>query len=134
MTATRFDELDFGDETESQPDVSMERVTLFTEATGMKANRFLDHQAARKEGHPSAIVPGIMSQGLLTAAVNAWIEDGVVQSIDTIFRAPLQVDSSPTCKIVVTDRDQEARELEVDVVIVNEQNETLVLGTARVRC
>ncbi len=134
MPAKRFDDLDFGDEAESRPDVSMEQVTLFTEATGMKVGRFLDHDAARKEGLPSAIIPGIMSQGLLTAAINAWIVDGVIESIDTIFRAPLQVDSSPTCRIVVTDRDAEARELELDLVILNEANETRVLGTARVRC
>jgi hypothetical protein len=134
MPAKRFDDLDFGDEAETRPDVSMEQVTLFTEATGMKVGRFLDHDAARKEGLPSAIIPGIMSQGLLTAAINAWIVDGVIESIDTIFRAPLQVDSSPTCRIVVTDRDAEARELELDLVILNEANETRVLGTARVRC
>jgi len=134
MSAKRFDDLEFGAETETRPDVSMEQVSLFTEATGMKVGRFLDHEAARKEGLPSAIIPGIMSQGLLTAAINAWIEDGVIESIDTIFRAPLQVDSSPTCRIVVTDRNEEARKLELDLVIVDEANETRVLGTALVRC
>jgi len=134
MPAKRFDDLDFGDETETRPDVSMDQVALFTEATGMKVGRFLDHEAARKEGLPSAIIPGIMTQGLLTAAINSWIVDGVIESIDTIFRAPLQVDSSPTCRIVVTDRDEEARKLELDLVIVNEANETRVLGTAHVRC
>ena len=112
----------------------MEQVTLFTDATGMKVGRFLDHAAALKEGLPSAIVPGIMSQGLLEAAIGAWIADGVIDSIDTIFRAPLQVDSSPTCRITVTDFDEAARKLELDLVIVNEANETRVLGTARVSC
>lgn len=133
MAAKRFDELEFGDEAETHPDVGMERVTLFAEATGMKVGRFLDHEAARKEGLPSAIVPGIMSQGLLIAAVNSWVSDGVIESIDTIFRAPLQVDSSPTCRITVTDRDEEARRIEFDLVVVDEANETRVLGTARVR-
>lgn len=135
MTAKRFDDLEFGDENETRPNVNMDQVELFTDATGMKVGRFLDHDAARKEeGLPSAIVPGIMSQGLLAAAVNAWIVDGTIETIDTIFRAPLQVDSNPVCKIVVTDRDEEARELELDLVIVNEANETRVLGTVRVRC
>jgi len=134
MTAKRFDDLEFGDEIEMKPDVSMDQVVLFTEATGMKVGRFLDHEAARKQGLPSAIVPGVMSQGLLTAAVNGWIADGMIESVDTIFRAPLQVDSSPTCRIVVTDLDEVARRLELDLVIVNEANETRVLGTARVRC
>lgn len=134
MTVKRFDDLEFGDEIETTLDVSMDQVVLFTEATGMKVGRFLDHEAARKEGLPSAIVPGIMSQGLLAAAVNGWILDGVIESVDTIFRAPLQVDSNPTCRIVVTDLDKNARKLELDLVIVNEANETRVLGTARVSC
>lgn len=134
MTPKRFDELEFGDEIETKLDVSMDQVVLFTDATGMKVGRFLDHEAARKEGLPSAIVPGVMSQGLLAAAVNGWIVDGVIDSVDTIFRAPLQVDSSATCRIVVTDMDEAARKLELDLVIVNEANETRVLGTARVHC
>jgi len=134
MTPKRFDELEFGDEIETKLDVSMDQVVLFTDATGMKVGRFLDHEAARKEGLPSAIVPGVMSQGLLAAAVNGWIVDGVIDSVDTIFRAPLQVDSSATCRIVVTDMDEPARKLELDLVIVNEANETRVLGTARVHC
>lgn len=129
----RFDDLDFGDETEIRPDVGMERVALFAEATGMKVGRFLDHEAARKEGLPSAIVPGVMSQGLLIAEVHAWVSDGIIESIDTIFRAPLQVDSSPTCRITVTDRDEETGSVELDLVVVNEANETRVLGTAKVR-
>ncbi|MCZ7537557.1 MAG: MaoC/PaaZ C-terminal domain-containing protein [Acidimicrobiia bacterium] len=133
MAVKRFDELDFGDEVETRPDVGMERVTLFAEATGMKVGRFLDHEAARKEGLPSAIVPGVMSQGLLTAAVHSWISDAVIESIDTIFRAPLQVDSTPTCRITVTDRDEDTGAVELDLVVVNEANETRVLGTAKVR-
>ena len=134
MTPHTFDELEFGDEVEVRPDVSMEQVKRFGDATGMKAGRFTDHEKARKEGLPSAIVPGIMSQGLLAAMVNAWVADGTVESIDTIFRAPLQVDSQPVCRIVITDRDDEARTLELDLTIVNEANETRVLGTAKVRC
>ena len=133
MAAKRFDDLDFGDETETRPDVGMDRVALFAEATGMKVSRFLDHEAARREGLPSAIVPGVMSQGLLIAAVHSWVSDGIIESIDTIFRAPLQVDSSPTCRITVTDRDEDTGSVELDLVVVNEANETRVLGTAKVR-
>lgn len=133
MTTTSIGALELGDETEINPDVSMEQVALFTEATGMKVGRFLDHEAARKEGLPSAIVPGIMSQGLLSAAVGSWISDGVIESIDTIFRAPLQVDSNPICRITVTDCDRGAGRVELDLVVLNERNETRVLGTAVVQ-
>ncbi len=134
LTPKHFDELEFGDEVEFRPDVSMHRVKSFGKATGMKAARFSDHVKARKEGLPSAIVPGIMSQGLLAAALNSWVIDGRIVSVDTVFRAPLQVDSQPVCRIVITDRDVEARTLELDLTIVNEDDQTRVLGTATVRC
>ena len=134
MGAKLFDELEFGDENEIKIDVSMAQIKKFTGASGMAVGRFLDHEEARKEGLPSAIVPGVMSQGLLAAAVHSWVADGVIDSVDTIFRAPLQVDSKPLLKLVVTDRDEDARNLELDLVIVNEANETRVLGTAKVSC
>jgi len=43
------------------------------------------------------------------------------------------VDSTPQCRGVVTDLDADARQVEVDLTIVNEANETRVLGTATVR-
>ena len=63
----RFDEVELGDEFEYEPDVSLPQVVRFTEATGMKWGRFTDDEFARKEGLPGAILPGIMSQGILVA-------------------------------------------------------------------
>ena len=99
----------------------------------MKFGRFTDHEFARKEGLPGAIVPGIMSQGILVAMIHRWAPGSSVVKIDTVFRAPVLVDSKPECRGVVTDLDEEARHIEVDLTIVNEANETRVLGTATVR-
>ncbi len=43
------------------------------------------------------------------------------------------VDSDPTCKLVVTDVNDEDRTVEVDLTILNEQGETRVMGTATVQ-
>lgn len=133
MSALRYEDVEFGEELPvTRPDVGMGNVNRFCQATKMLAGRFLDHEEAKKEGLPQAIVPGIMSQGMLVAVIHAWAPGCDVRSIDTVFRAPVLVDSQPTCSGVVTDKDDDARTVEVDVTIVNEAGETRVVGTALV--
>jgi acyl dehydratase len=99
----------------------------------MIADRFLDHEAARAAGLPGAIVPGIMSQGILVGLIHRWAPNAEVLTVDTIFRAPLIVDSKPTAGGVVTDIDEEAGIIELDLTLKNEKGETPVVGTARIR-
>ncbi|MGH0037422.1 MAG: MaoC family dehydratase [Myxococcota bacterium] len=127
----RFEDVELGDDLpDTRPDVSLEKVRRFCHTTGMTFGRFLDDEAARSEGLPGAIVPGIMSQGLLAAMIHAWAPGSNVRKLDTIFRAPIPVGSSPVCRGAVTDLDEEARTVEVDLTIVNEAGETRVVGTA----
>lgn len=134
MAERRFEDVEIGDELpESKPDVSMAKVRAFCRAAGNSVGRFTDHEAARKQGLPSAIVPGIMSQALLAAIVHRWAPGSNIEKIDTVFRAQIPVDSQPVCRAVVTDKDEEAGLIEVDLTITNEAGETRVLGTARVR-
>ena len=128
-----FENLELGDERVSHPDVSLDAVKHFCHSTGLEWGRFTDHEYARGEGLPGAIVPGTMSQGIFESAIHAFAPGSEIVLIDTVFRAPLLVDSKPTCQLVVTDRDEEARTVEVDLTIVNEQSETRVVGTATVR-
>jgi acyl dehydratase len=126
-----FEDIEFGEELpEVQPDTSLENVKRFTHAAGMTFGRFTDHDAARKEGLPGAIAPGIMSQGLLSAFINRWAPGCEIDTIDTVFRAPVLVDQKAFCRGSVTDVDSEKRRVTVDVTIANEANETRVLGTA----
>ena len=130
-TIERYEDVDFGDELpEVEPDVSMDAVRRFGNATGMTFWRFTDHEKAKKSGLPGAIVQGIMSQGILVAMIHRWAPTATVHKIDTIFRAPLLVDSEPVCRGVVTDMDDEAKTVEIDLTICDERGETRVLGTA----
>lgn len=129
----RFEDVEFGDELpEHTADVSMPTVHVFTAATQMTFGRFNDHEEARKSGLPGAIVPGIMSQGIMAAQIHAWAPTATIQKIDTIFRAPVIVDSAPRCRGVVTDLREDERVVEIDLTLVNEDDETRVLGTALV--
>lgn len=126
-----FDDVEFGaDLPATRPDVSLANVQRFCRAAGMVAGRFMSHEDAKKEGLPQAIVPGIMSQGILTALVHRWAPGCEVRSVDTVFRAPVLVDTQPTAKGVVTDKDDAARTVTLDLTVSNEAGETRVLGTA----
>jgi acyl dehydratase len=131
MPIHRYEDLEFGDELpEFTPDVSMPTIRRFGEASGMTYWRFTDHEKARAAGLPGAIVPGIMSQGILVALIHRWAPSATVHKIDTIFRAPIDVDSQPVCRGVVTDMNDETKTVEIDLTICNEAGETRVLGTA----
>ncbi len=128
-----YEDVGFGDELpELVPDVSMATIRRFGATTGMTYWRFTDHERARASGLPGAIVPGIMSQGILVSLIHRWAPEATVHKIDTIFRAPVLVDSQPICRGVVTDMDDENRRVELDLTVSNEEGETRVLGTALV--
>ena len=128
-----FESVEFGEDLpEFEPDVSLPNVVRFAKAASMMAGRFIDHDEARKAGLPAAIVPGIMSQGILVALIHRWAPNATVLTVDTIFRAPLLVDSKPVASAVVTDIDEETHIIELDLTLKNERGETPVVGTARI--
>ena len=132
-TTLSFDDVELGDELpESHPLVSLEVVQSFCDTARMNFGRFTDHEQARAEGLPGAIVPGIMSQGLLAAMIHAWAPGCRIRVLDTVFRAPVAVDSSPVCRGAITDTDPASRCVEIDLTIQNETGETRVVGTATV--
>ncbi|HTO70831.1 MAG TPA: MaoC/PaaZ C-terminal domain-containing protein [Myxococcota bacterium] len=133
MSGHSWETVEFGEELPPlHPDVSLANVKRFVVAAGMSFERFTDHEAARKQGLPGAIVPGIMSQGILAAVIHRWAPTARIVRIDTVFRAPVLVDSKPRASGVVTDKNDAERTLEIDLTIVNEANESPVVGTATV--
>lgn len=128
-----FEDVEFGEELPAfEPDISLDTVKLFARSAMMLASRFTDHDEARESGLPGAIVPGIMSQGILVALIHRWAPNARILSVDTIFRAPLIVDSAPVASGVVTDIDDETKVIEIDLMLKNERGETPVVGTARI--
>jgi acyl dehydratase len=134
VTVTHIRDVEFGAELpEVTPDTSLTNVRRFGRAAGWNAPRFTDHEAARREGLPGALVPGIMSQGFLAAMIHRWAPDAVIENVDTVFRAPVVVDETYHIRGVVTDVDEENGKVEIDLTVVNDAGETRVFGTARVR-
>ncbi|MFV0257406.1 MAG: MaoC family dehydratase [Acidimicrobiales bacterium] len=128
---TRFEDVELGDELPyEQPDVSMEKVEAFATAANQRFPRFTSHEAARAEGLPGALVPGIMSQALLAAMIHRWAPGATIRSLDTVFRGHVVVGTTPTISGAVTDVDEDARTAEVDLTLTTEEGRTGVMGTA----
>ena len=89
--------------------------------------------AARAEGLPGALVPGIMAMGFLSSMIHRWSGSAHIETIDTVFRAPLLADEACTLSAVVTDIDTDTGLVEIDLSVKNAAQENRVFGTARVR-
>ena len=132
MSIEHISEVEFGAELPAfKPDTSLANVKRFAVAAGWNGPRFTDHEAARKEGLPGALVPGIMNQGFLSAMIHQWAPAAEVRLVDTVFRAPCIVDESYNITGVVTDIDEDSGEVEIDLTVTNDQGETRVFGTAK---
>lgn len=133
MTISNIQDVEFGEELPAfEPDTSIENVRVFVDAAGWDSPRFTDHEAAKAEGLPGALVPGILSQGFLAAMIHHWAPDAKIVKIDTIFRAPVMVDQKHSITGTVTDIDEDEHNIEIDLTVSNEAGETRVFGTATV--
>ncbi len=133
MTVATIKDVEFGEQLPVfDPDTSLDNVKKFATAAHWFGPRFTDHEAARKEGLPGALVPGIMSQGFLAAMIHRWAPDASVQNVDTIFRAPVVVDETYHINGVVTDINEDNGTVEIDLTVTNDAGETRVFGTAQV--
>src|SRR4051812_25304590 len=130
----RIDEVELGDDLpEERPDVSLPTVARFVKAAEMDFPRFTDHEAARAEGLPGAVIPGIMSQAQLAAMIHRWAPGSSIISLDTVFRNSMVVGTPVVCRGAVTDVGDDGI-IEIDITIISEETgATGVLGTARVR-
>ena len=134
MSIETIADVEFGAELETfQADTSLEKVREFATAVGwVGSGRFEDHDKARKQGLPGALVPGIMSMGFLTSMIHRWSPVAKITHVDTVFRAPMLADQPLHINAVVTDIDEDEGQVELDLTVRNEAEETRVFGTAKV--
>lgn len=131
----RFEELEEGDELPPE-DVflSKDAVRVYAHASGIPFPRFTDDEGARREGLPGMITPGNMSMGLLASRLERWAGPGSLTRLGTTFRGLVLPDRTIRLCAVVTQKDDEARSVEVDVWMESDEGERLVVGTASVKC
>lgn len=135
MSVDTVADVEFGYELEPFiPDTALTNTKAFADAVAYSGNgRFEDHEKARAQGLPGALVPGIMGMAFLTSMIHRWSPAAKIEKVDTVFRAPMMADQPLTISAVVTDIDEEEGLVELDLSIKNEADETRVFGTARVR-
>lgn len=128
-------DVEFGVELEPfVPDTSIAATGAFADAVGWGGGgRFKNHEQARQEGLPGALVPGIMAMGFLSSMIHRWAPTAQIEHIDTVFRAPVMADETCTLSAVVTDVDTDDGRVELDLSVKNPAGETRVFGTARLR-
>lgn len=129
----RFDDVSEGDELE--PAVvfhAKDQVRAYARASDIYFPRFTDDEGARREGLPGMITPGNMSMGLIASYLERWAGPRTLCRLGTTFRGLLLPDATIRICGVVTQRNQEARTVELDVWIENADGERAVVGTATV--
>ena len=134
METKNLQDIEFGEELPAYvPDTTLKRSAEFASIVGWEGARFSDHEKAKKEGLAGAMVPGILNQAYFSAMIHKWAPNATLLSIDTIFRAPVIADQAYSMQATVTDIDENAGIIEIDLIMSNEKKETRVLGTARIR-
>ena len=130
----RFDEVSEGDEIGPITRLlSKDEVRAYARACGVYFPRFTDDAGARQEGLPGMITPGNMSMGLLATLIESWAGAGALRRLGTTFRGLVLPDRTIRLCGAVTQKDDDARTVELDVWLESDESERLVIGTASVK-
>ena len=130
----RFDEVFEGDEIGPITRLlSKDEVRAYARACGVYFPRFTDDAGARQEGLPGMITPGNMSMGLLATLIESWAGSGALRRLGTTFRGLVLPDRTIRLCGAVTQKDDDARTVELDVWLESDESERLVIGTASVK-
>ena len=113
--------------------LSRDAVRAYASASGIAFARFTDDEAARREGLPGMIAPGNMSMGLLAGRLERWAGAGSLARLGVTFRGIVLPDQTVRLCAAVTQKDEDAGTVEIDVWMESEQGDRLVIGTASVK-
>ena len=113
--------------------LSKDAVRAYAAASGIAWARFTDDEGARREGLPGMIAPGNMSMGLLAGRLERWAGAGALARLGVTFRGIVLPDQTVRLCAAVTQKDEDAGTVEVDVWMESEQGDRLVIGTASVK-
>ena len=131
-----YDQVELGDELAPVEKVATDQaVSDFCDMWGNPGNpRFIDNEAAKSEGLPGAMVPGIMIMAYMTQFLSHWAEGGSLKKLDAVFRQVVLHEQPLRLVGVVTDKNRVEGEnqVECDVYIENADGERLVGGKATV--
>ena len=128
-----FEDIEIGDELdELEICPATADVVRYVNVARMQSGRFTDHEYARKEGLPGAIVPGNMSLGFLSRMLTDFFPKGTLKSLTANFRATVPHNTPLICSGVVTEKQDKDGLVFCDVLLSNEDGDRYVQGTAQI--
>ena len=129
----RYAEVEEGDELPSRAlFLAKDQVRAYARAGGQWSPRFTDDDGARREGLPGMITPGNMSVGLLVGLLEGWAGPASVRRLGATFRGLVLPERTIRLCGAVTQKDESARSVEVDVWLESDEGDRWVIGTATV--
>jgi acyl dehydratase len=140
MTAVatkHFEDVEIGDEFEEKQAPGKDDVLRFFKMTASARltstgdNRFIDEEAGRRLGAEGPIIPGVMSFAMLSRLVTDWMgAEGHLDNLDISFRRPIGHGDALRLIALVTDTDEAAASVKLDVYMENPRGERPLQGTA----
>ena len=131
-----YDQVELGDELAPVEKVATDQAVIdFCNAWGNPNSvRFTDHEVARREGLPGAMVPGIMSMSYVAQFLSHWADGGRLKKLDVVFRQVVLHEQPLRLAGVVTDKYRvgEENQVECDVYMEGPGGERLVTGKGTV--
>jgi 3-hydroxybutyryl-CoA dehydratase len=129
----RFDDLVVGQSAEYSKQVSDSDVMSFAEITGDFNPVHVDADAAAKTRFGGRIAHGMLSAGLVSAAIaNRLPGPGAIYLAQTLrFTAPVRLDDTITVKLTITELLPKKR-VKLSTVCLNQNGETVLDGEATI--
>lgn len=124
-----------GDEFEETFTLTTEHVQKFLDMPGNRLganqNRFNSAEAAKRDGLPGPIVPGVMSLDVACRIAGDFVGVyGKVKSVEVSFRRSVYHNDTLTSKILITDSGEDAGRhwFKADLFLENERGERPLQG------
>ena len=129
----RYDELALGQSAEYSKTVTDEDVRLFARITGDFNPVHVDEEAAAKTRFGGRIAHGMLSAGLVSAAIaNRLPGPGSIYLGQTLrFTAPVRLDDTITVRLTITELLSKKR-VKLSTVCQNQNGETVLEGEATI--
>ncbi|MFN8639426.1 MAG: MaoC family dehydratase [Dehalococcoidia bacterium] len=129
------DDVGPGDEFEETFTLTTEHVQKFLDMPGNRLgssqNRFNSAEAAKRDGLPGPIVPGVMSLDVACRIAGDFVGvQGKVRSVEVSFRRSVYHNDTLTSKILITDSGEDAGRhwFKADLFLENERGERPLQG------
>ncbi len=141
MTSTKvlhIEDVEIGDTVTPQVRlITMEGVRTYWEAihgpespSMARPSRFNSMEQAQKEGLPGPVVPGPMSIALISKTLTDWAPGIQLKLLDVILRQVVPQGAELTIYGIVTDKDDDKQQVEVDIFLEPNEGQPLIRGRA----